>query len=136
MSDSSSAAAVRRGGASCRGLSAGFPAGRSALVVYLMAGYPDRATSLASLRTAARAGADVIELGVPYGDALADGPGIRRAAHEAMHAAAGGFGLAEAQVGDLCLQAIQVRHQPALLFKIQMRNYKLTNSFQTKICHS
>jgi tryptophan synthase alpha chain len=61
-----------------------------------MAGYPDRATSLASLRAAAAAGADVIELGVPYSDALADGPTIASAAHEAMRAAAGGFGLAEA----------------------------------------
>jgi tryptophan synthase alpha chain len=61
-----------------------------------MAGYPDRATSLASLKEAARAGADVIELGVPYGDALADGPTIVRAAHTAMQAASGGFGLPEA----------------------------------------
>jgi tryptophan synthase alpha chain len=61
-----------------------------------MAGHPDRATSLASLRAAAAAGADVIELGVPYGDALADGPVIVRAAHTAMSANEGGFGLAEA----------------------------------------
>jgi tryptophan synthase alpha chain len=61
-----------------------------------MAGYPDKDTCLASLRAAAAAGADIIELGVPYGDALADGPVIVRAAHTAMTANDGGFGLAEA----------------------------------------
>lgn len=74
------------------GLGRGFPSDRAALVVYLMAGYPDRATSLASLHAAARAGADVIELGVPYGDPLADGPMIAEAAKVAREA---GFGLAE-----------------------------------------
>ena len=74
------------------GLSRGFPPDRAALVVYLMAGYPDRATSLESLRAAADAGADVIELGVPYGDPLADGPVIAEAARVAREA---GFGLAE-----------------------------------------
>jgi tryptophan synthase alpha chain len=65
-----------------------------------MAGYPDRATSLASLRAAARAGADVIELGVPYGDPLADGPVIAEAAQVAR-AQEGGFGL---------VHALQVAH--------------------------
>lgn len=78
------------------GLGRGFSTDRPALVVYLMAGYPDRSTSLAALRAAAAAGADVIELGVPYGDALADGPVIVRAATTARTANEGGFGLAEA----------------------------------------
>lgn len=78
------------------GLAPAFDKGHPALVTYLMAGYPDRATSLASLRAAAIAGADVIELGVPYSDALADGPTIASAAHAAMQACADGFGLAEA----------------------------------------
>ncbi len=77
------------------GLTRGFPVGSAALVTYLMAGYPDRETSLASLREAARAGADVIEVGVPYGDALADGPIIADAAHVAIHASGAGFGLEE-----------------------------------------
>jgi tryptophan synthase alpha chain len=77
-----------------RGLSRGFAHGRPALVAYVMGGYPDRAGSLAALRALARAGADVIELGVPYGDPIADGPVIVEAAKTAM-AAAGGFGLAE-----------------------------------------
>ncbi|MDZ4167717.1 MAG: tryptophan synthase subunit alpha [Coriobacteriia bacterium] len=75
-------------------LTAAFPADRAALITYLMAGYPDRATSLESLRAAARAGADVVELGVPYGDPLADGPVIAEAAKVAR-AQSGGFGLAE-----------------------------------------
>ncbi len=44
----------------------------------------------------ASSGVDVIELGVPYGDALADGPTIVRAANEAMRGNAGGFGLEDA----------------------------------------
>lgn len=78
------------------GLSRAFSHGRPALVVYLMAGYPDREGSLAAMRAVAAAGADLIELGVPYGDALADGPVIVRAANAAMLAAPDGFGLAEA----------------------------------------
>ncbi|MDP2181649.1 MAG: tryptophan synthase subunit alpha [Actinomycetota bacterium] len=76
-------------------LTEAFRKGRPALVTYLMGGYPDRATSLESLRAAAAAGADVIELGVPYGDALADGPVIVRAANVARRVE-GGFGLREA----------------------------------------
>lgn len=77
-----------------RSLSRAFTPGRPALVAYLMAGYPDRATSIASIRAAAAAGADLIELGVPYADPLADGPTIVEAARVAL-AAEGGFGLAE-----------------------------------------
>lgn len=77
------------------GLARGFAQPHCALVVYLMAGYPDRARSLEALHTVADAGADVIELGVPYADPLADGPVIRDAAEVARKAAPGGFGLAE-----------------------------------------
>jgi tryptophan synthase alpha chain len=59
-----------------------------------MAGYPDRAASLEALRSATRSGADIIELGVPYGDPLADGPVIAEAAKVARDQE-GGFGLAE-----------------------------------------
>ncbi|MBI5231976.1 MAG: tryptophan synthase subunit alpha [Coriobacteriales bacterium] len=78
-----------------RGLARAFSAGHPALVVYLMAGYPDREGSLAALTAAAEAGADLIELGVPYTDAIADGPVIRRAGEAARDAAGGTFGLAE-----------------------------------------
>jgi tryptophan synthase alpha chain len=60
-----------------------------------MGGYPTRDASLAALHALADAGADVIELGIPYSDPLADGPVIREAADEARTAAGGAFGLAE-----------------------------------------
>lgn len=75
-------------------LEAAFRKSRPALVVYLMAGYPERAASLEALVAAAEAGADVIELGVPYGDPVADGPVIAEAARVAR-SADGGFGLAQ-----------------------------------------
>lgn len=81
--------------APARGLGRGFAHGRPALVAYVMGGYPDRAGSLAALRAVARAGADVIELGVPYGDPVADGPVIVEAAKAAMASSGGGFGLAQ-----------------------------------------
>jgi len=62
------------------------------LVAYAMAGYPDRAGSLAALGALARGGAGVIELGVPYADPVADGPVIAKAGKVAL---ANGFGLAE-----------------------------------------
>jgi tryptophan synthase alpha chain len=77
------------------GLGRGFAHGSPALVAYLMAGYPDRARCLEALRAVADAGADVIELGVPYADPLADGPVIVAAAEEARAANPGGFGLTE-----------------------------------------
>lgn len=77
-----------------RALGFAFSHGRPALITYLMAGFPDRATSVAAVRAAADAGADLIELGVPYADPLADGPTIVDAA-EVARAAEGGFGLAE-----------------------------------------
>lgn len=77
-----------------RTLSSAFEQGRPALVTYLMAGYPDRAGSIAAIRAAATAGADLIEIGVPYADPLADGPAIVEAADVARQAE-GGFGLAE-----------------------------------------
>ncbi|MCX8006972.1 MAG: tryptophan synthase subunit alpha [Coriobacteriia bacterium] len=75
-------------------ISAAFQRGRPALIVYLMAGYPDPPTSLTSLVAAAEGGADLIELGVPYGDPVADGPVIADAARVAC-AREGGFGLTE-----------------------------------------
>ena len=58
--------------------------GQSALIPYICAGYPDRDQSLAMMHAAADAGADVIELGIPFSDPLADGPTIQRATFEAL----------------------------------------------------
>ena len=62
--------------------------GRAALMPYLMAGYPDRETSLAVAAAYADAGADLVELGVPFSDPLADGPTIHAAATAALAAGA------------------------------------------------
>jgi tryptophan synthase alpha chain len=62
--------------------------GRGALVTYLQGYDPDPATSLAILRGLPGAGADVIEVGVPFTDPMADGPSIQRAALRALRAGA------------------------------------------------
>lgn len=58
--------------------------GRVALVPYVMAGYPDLATSEALAQALVHAGADVLELGVPFSDPLADGATIQVAAQRAL----------------------------------------------------
>jgi tryptophan synthase alpha chain len=62
--------------------------GRAALMPYMMAGYPDRDTSLAVAESYADNGADLVELGVPFSDPLADGPTIHAAATAALEAGA------------------------------------------------
>ena len=54
------------------------------LVVYVTCGDPDLATTKAIILAAIRAGADVIELGVPFSDPVADGPVIQRASERAL----------------------------------------------------
>jgi tryptophan synthase alpha chain len=58
--------------------------GRAALMPYMMAGFPDRETSAAVADAYADAGADLVELGVPFSDPLADGPVIHGAATRAL----------------------------------------------------
>ena len=60
--------------------------GRAALVTFLTAGDPDPATSLAILQGLPKAGADVIELGMPFTDPMADGPAIQAASLRALAA--------------------------------------------------
>lgn len=62
--------------------------GRAALMPYMMGGYPDRESSLAVAAAYVESGADLIELGVPFSDPLADGPTIHAAATEALAAGA------------------------------------------------
>lgn len=62
--------------------------GHAALMPYMMAGFPDRASSLAIAAAYAEGGADLIELGVPFSDPLADGPTIHAAATAALRAGA------------------------------------------------
>jgi tryptophan synthase alpha chain len=60
--------------------------GRKALVVYVTAGHPSPNASLELLRAIAAAGADVIEIGVPFSDPMADGPVIQRSSQQALQA--------------------------------------------------
>lgn len=59
-------------------------AGRKAFIPYITAGDPDLATTEQILAALAEAGADVIELGVPFSDPMADGPVIQRASERAL----------------------------------------------------
>src|SRR5260221_5332841 len=61
-------------------------AGQTGLVTYVTAGDPDLATSREVVRAVDQAGADVIEIGVPFSDPIADGPAIQRASERALAA--------------------------------------------------
>jgi tryptophan synthase alpha chain len=60
--------------------------GRAALVTFIMAGDPDYNTSLAIAQALPQAGADLIELGMPFTDPMADGPAIQAAGQRALKA--------------------------------------------------
>ena len=62
--------------------------GRAALMPYLMGGFPDQETATAVAHAYADGGADLIELGVPFSDPLADGPVIHAADTAALEAGA------------------------------------------------
>lgn len=74
--------------------------GRAALIVYLTAGFPDPATSRACFEAAVEAGADVLEVGLPFSDPMMDGPVIQAANQTVLDA---GFTLSDqlALVADL-----------------------------------
>ncbi len=63
-------------------------AGRAALIPYVVAGYPDYDGSFAAACAAIDAGADLLEIGLPYSDPLADGATLQRASHAALLAGA------------------------------------------------
>jgi tryptophan synthase alpha chain len=66
--------------------------GRKALIPYVTAGDPDPASTVAVMHALVQGGADVIELGVPFSDPMADGPVIQKASERAL---ARGVGLAQ-----------------------------------------
>jgi len=74
--------------------------GRPGLVTYTTAGDPDLPRSAAILRALDRAGADVLEVGIPFSDPLADGPVIQRATERAL-AAGGNLRSALRMIGEL-----------------------------------
>lgn len=57
---------------------------RKAFIPYITAADPDLATTLQSMKTLANAGADIIELGIPFTDPIADGPTIQKATERAL----------------------------------------------------
>lgn len=65
--------------------------GRKALIPFVTAGDPERAVNVPLMQALVEAGADVIELGVPFSDPMADGPTIQRSSERAL---AGGMSLA------------------------------------------
>lgn len=72
------------GAAISRAFVAAAAEGRTALITYLTASYPNREASLPLVRALDQGGADIIELGVPFSDPVADGPVIQRASHAAL----------------------------------------------------
>src|SRR5512144_3215848 len=60
--------------------------GRAGLVAFITAGDPDHDTSLAILKGLPGAGADIIELGMPFSDPMADGPAIQASSQRALKA--------------------------------------------------
>jgi tryptophan synthase alpha chain len=60
--------------------------GRAAFVTFVMAGDPDLATSLEIVKALPKAGADIIEIGMPFTDPMADGPSIQAAGLRALQA--------------------------------------------------
>src|SRR5215210_7429691 len=82
MADATTATSIESAFASARS------EGRAALMPYLMGGFPDHETATAVANAYAEAGADLIELGVPFSDPLADGPTIHAADTAALSAGA------------------------------------------------
>jgi tryptophan synthase alpha chain len=60
--------------------------GRSAFITFLMAGDPDPSTSLEIIKALPKAGADILEIGMPFTDPMADGPSIQAAGQRALKA--------------------------------------------------
>ena len=58
--------------------------GKKGLIIYITAGLPDAETTVKAVLEAEKAGADIIELGIPFSDPMADGPVIQAAAYTAI----------------------------------------------------
>lgn len=58
--------------------------GKAALIFFLTAGHPDSATTLAAVEALEAGGADLIELGIPFSDPIADGPAIQKSSQIAL----------------------------------------------------
>ncbi|MCA1658789.1 MAG: tryptophan synthase subunit alpha, partial [Verrucomicrobiaceae bacterium] len=85
--------------------------GKRGFIPFIVAGDPDLATTADLLIELARAGATIIELGIPFSDPMADGPVIQRASERALRH---GFGLAG--VLEVVSQARKATNVPIVLF--------------------
>jgi len=85
--------------------------GRAALVTFTMAGDPDYATSLALAKALPKAGADLIELGMPFSDPMADGPTIQASSQRALLE-----GITLPDVFEMVRQFRSQRETPLVLF--------------------
>ncbi|MFQ5742838.1 MAG: tryptophan synthase subunit alpha [Acidobacteriota bacterium] len=81
-----SEAAPRRGSASrlATAFDAAGAAGRPLVIPFVTAGYPEAASTVPVVRALAGAGADLVEIGIPFSDPLADGPTIQRSSRQAL----------------------------------------------------
>jgi tryptophan synthase alpha chain len=85
--------------------------GQAALIPFLTAGFPDAESTLSLMGELVEAGADVIELGIPFSDPLADGPTIQRASFQALDG-----GMTVARTLDLLSRFRQAHPTPVVLF--------------------
>ncbi|MDT8395081.1 MAG: tryptophan synthase subunit alpha [bacterium] len=87
-----------------------FSSGKKTLIVYLTAGFPEPGMDEELVLTAIDAGADIIELGFPFSDPVADGPLIQQASRTALE-----MGMTLAGTVDLAARIRQQRETPILL---------------------
>src|SRR6187549_2587354 len=85
--------------------------GRPALIAYLTAGDPDPSRTAGLVEAMERGGADLIELGVPFSDPIADGPVIQRAGYRALQA-----GTSVSKVLEIAAEIRTRSEIPLLLF--------------------
>src|ERR1041384_3586637 len=85
--------------------------GEAALIPFITAGDPDLQTTLEILRSLATAGADCIELGIPFSDPTADGPTIQRSSERALQ-----NGLSLPAIFDVVRQFRKKSQTPIILF--------------------
>jgi len=102
---------VSRIGASMAGLRA---EGRLGLIAYLTVGYPDVESTLRLVPALAAGGADMVELGIPFSDPLADGATIQRASHHAL-----GRGVTVA----VCLDVVRQLRRDGLTIPLLLMGY-------------
>ncbi len=86
--------------------------GQKALIAYITAGYPDIDATVELVHAISEAGADIVEIGIPYSDPLADGPVLQRAASKALEK-----GLRVCDVFD-AVRRIRKRSDIALVFLV------------------